>query len=110
MFKRQFVTVICMALLAGLFGVSGPARAQEKKLTDITFSLDFIVLGRHAPFYVAIDKGFYKDEGLNVNIVSARAPPRAFKMSSRASRISASPISPAWWSLEPKARRSKPWQ
>jgi len=69
---KLFVMAICAALLAGLSGVPGQAQAQEKKLTDITFSLDFIVLGRHAPFYVAIDKGFYKDEGLNVNIVPAK--------------------------------------
>jgi NitT/TauT family transport system substrate-binding protein len=61
-----------LALLAGIVGAPGHAQAQEKKLTDITFSLDFIVLGRHAPFYVAIDKGFYKEEGLNVNIVPAK--------------------------------------
>jgi NitT/TauT family transport system substrate-binding protein len=61
-----------LALLAGTVGAPGHAQAQEKKLTDITFSLDFIVLGRHAPFYVAIDKGFYKEEGLNVNIVPAK--------------------------------------
>ena len=69
---KLFVVAICVALLAGLLGVPGQAQAQEKKLTDLTFSLDFIVLGRHAPFYVAIDKGFYKDEGLNVNIVPAK--------------------------------------
>jgi NitT/TauT family transport system substrate-binding protein len=61
-----------LALLAGLLGVPGSAQSQEKKLTDITFSLDFIVLGRNAPFYVAIDKGYYKEEGLNVKIVPAK--------------------------------------
>jgi NitT/TauT family transport system substrate-binding protein len=59
--------------------VSSPVQAQDKKLTDITFSLDFIVLGRHAPFYVAIDKGFYKEEGLNVNIVPAKGTAQAIQ-------------------------------
>jgi NitT/TauT family transport system substrate-binding protein len=65
---------LCSAwlVLGGATGGPGQAQAQEKKLTDITFSLDFITLGRHAPFYVAIDKGFYKEEGLNVNIVPAK--------------------------------------
>jgi NitT/TauT family transport system substrate-binding protein len=67
-------TILCSAslLLGGVVGGTGQAQAQEKKLTDITFSLDFITLGRHAPFYVAIDKGYYKEEGLNVNIVPAK--------------------------------------
>jgi NitT/TauT family transport system substrate-binding protein len=44
-----------------------PAQAQ-----DIKFTLDFIPLGRHAPWYVALAKGYYKEEGLNVTIVPAR--------------------------------------
>jgi NitT/TauT family transport system substrate-binding protein len=39
---------------------------------DIKFTLDFIPLGRHAPWYVALAKGYYKEEGLNVTIVPAR--------------------------------------
>jgi NitT/TauT family transport system substrate-binding protein len=63
-----------LAMLAG-WGVADPqgdARAQVPKMTDVTFSLDFIVLGRHAPFYVAIEKGFFKEENLNVNIIPAK--------------------------------------
>ena len=68
--KKVIAAFLCSAwlVLGGATGESGQAQAQEKKLTDITFSLDFITLGRHAPFYVAIDKGFYKDEGLDVSI------------------------------------------
>ena len=43
--------------------------AQER---DLKFTLDFIPLGRHAPWYVALAKGYYKEEGLNVSIASAR--------------------------------------
>lgn len=43
--------------------------AQER---DLKFTLDFIPLGRHAPWYVALAKGYYKEEGLNVTIVPAR--------------------------------------
>jgi NitT/TauT family transport system substrate-binding protein len=39
---------------------------------DVKFTLDFIPLGRHAPWYVALAKGYYKEEGLNVTIVPAR--------------------------------------
>jgi NitT/TauT family transport system substrate-binding protein len=46
-----------------------PAPAQEKVLTKVTFSLDFIPLGRHAPWYAAIAEGYYKAEGLDVSII-----------------------------------------
>src|SRR5262249_11640156 len=35
----------------------------------ITFLLDFTPYGKHAPFFVALDKGFWKDAGFDVTIV-----------------------------------------
>jgi NitT/TauT family transport system substrate-binding protein len=71
---RKLATGLCFAWLwlGGAFVDAGPAHAQVPKMTDVTFSLDFIVLGRHAPFYVAIEKGFFKEENLNVNIIPAK--------------------------------------
>jgi NitT/TauT family transport system substrate-binding protein len=43
----------------------GLAGAADK---DVKFSLDFTPEGFHAPFYTALEKGYYKDEGLNVRI------------------------------------------
>jgi NitT/TauT family transport system substrate-binding protein len=43
--------------------------AQERK---IVFMLDFIALGRHAPWYVPIAKGYYKQEGLDVTVVPSK--------------------------------------
>jgi NitT/TauT family transport system substrate-binding protein len=47
--------------------LAGPAAAQ----TAIKFSLDFKFEGPSAPFVVAIDKGYFKAEGLDVTIDSA---------------------------------------
>jgi len=38
--------------------------AQEK----VTLRLDFVPNGYHGPFYVALDKGYYREEGLDVQI------------------------------------------
>ena len=46
-----------------------PAMAQDK---DVKFALDFIPLGRHAPWYVALDKGYFKEEKLNVTILPTK--------------------------------------
>ena len=57
-------------LLAAAVGTSllaGPAAAQQA----IKFSLDFKFEGPSAPFLVAIDKGYFKAEGLDVTIDSA---------------------------------------
>jgi NitT/TauT family transport system substrate-binding protein len=33
---------------------------------DVTFVTDFGFNGRHAYYYVALEKGYYKDAGINV--------------------------------------------
>ena len=55
--------------ISALSAWSAPGWAQDR---DIKFALDFIPLGRHAPWYVALDKGFFKEEKLNVTIVPTK--------------------------------------
>ncbi len=56
--------VVCAAPMPG-----SAAQAKVKALTPVTLMLDFNALGRHAPWYVALGKGYFKDEGLDVKIV-----------------------------------------
>ena len=51
-------------LLAAVLGVSAPVSAQQK----FPFRLNWTLYGEHAPFFVARDKGFYRAEGLEVEI------------------------------------------
>lgn len=67
---RLFSGVLCSAVLAGAFSV--PASAQTPALTKVVFSLDFIPLGRHAPWYAALGEGYFKDEGLDVSIIPSQ--------------------------------------
>ena len=56
-----------LGLLAGAavaFSAIAPASAQ----TDVKFALDWKFEGPSAPYFVALDKGYYKAEGLNVTI------------------------------------------
>jgi NitT/TauT family transport system substrate-binding protein len=57
------------AILAACTLLPPGVQAQEK---DIKFALDFIPLGRHAPWYVALSKGYFKEEGLNVTILPTK--------------------------------------
>jgi NitT/TauT family transport system substrate-binding protein len=56
-------TLLLLALL--VFG--GQAFAQAK-LEKFPFRLNWTLYGEHAPFFVARDKGFYAQEGLDVEI------------------------------------------
>ena len=58
-----------IAICASSLLVASAAFAQQQ--TPIKFSLDFKFEGPAAPFVVAIDKGYYKAEGLDVTIDTA---------------------------------------
>lgn len=43
--------------------------AQPKPLRSFTFILDFLPYGEYTPYFTALDKGWYRDEGLDVKIL-----------------------------------------
>lgn len=70
MMKRLMAAAIAAVLLAPA------AQAQER---EVKFILDFISLGRHAPWYVALGKGYFKEEGLNVTIMPSKGTADAIR-------------------------------
>src|SRR5690348_9192057 len=60
---RTLCTVVVLALVAA------SASAQPKPLRPYTLILDFVPTGEYVPHYTALEKGWYKDEGLDVKIV-----------------------------------------
>ena len=61
--KRRAFAASLVAVVA--LGVIAPADAQT---TKFPFRLNWTLYGEHAPFFVARDKGFYREEGLEVEI------------------------------------------
>jgi len=56
--KHGIALAVCLFLLGGLASQAG---AQKT-----TFLLDWIIYGKHAPFYVAKDMGYFKKYGIDV--------------------------------------------
>jgi NitT/TauT family transport system substrate-binding protein len=56
-----------LAAIAAIAALDTSARAQT--LDKFQFRLNWTLYGEHAPFFVALDKGFYKEEGLEVEIL-----------------------------------------
>lgn len=45
------------------------AQGQAKPLRPFTFILDFLPYGEYTPYFTALDKGWYREEGLDVKIL-----------------------------------------
>jgi NitT/TauT family transport system substrate-binding protein len=88
MFKKLIAPCLVIILLL-IFSACGPASAPTTVVeptsapteanasagasapagNKIIFGLDWAFVGQHVPFFVALDKGFWKEEGLEVEIV-----------------------------------------
>lgn len=67
MTKRNVILLPLMAAFAAICAFATSASAQT--LDEFPFRLNWTLYGEHAPFFVALDKGFYKDVGLDVKIL-----------------------------------------
>jgi NitT/TauT family transport system substrate-binding protein len=69
--RRKLIKVTAAAGAAAAVGLRPRyARAATEK---ITFQLDWIPFGRHAPYYAALENGFYREKGLDVVILQGRS-------------------------------------
>jgi NitT/TauT family transport system substrate-binding protein len=64
---RASLLVFCALVL-----MTAGARDAFAQAKDVRMMLDWIIQGTHAPFFVAQDKGYYKDGGINVAIDAGR--------------------------------------
>ena len=61
--------LLCLSLLTGCGGNTAAAKPTEsRELKELDVVLDWYPNALHAFLYVAIDKGYYEEEGLKVNI------------------------------------------
>jgi len=74
-FKIGIIGLTLLVVAALNFGISPKARAADK----VQLLVDWIYGGKHAPFFVARDKGFFKKNGLDVTIIQGRGSLKAAK-------------------------------
>jgi NitT/TauT family transport system substrate-binding protein len=68
--RRGFVGGTGLALGTLLAGELTPIAAQD--LTKVTVRLAFNYNGHRSPYLLGVDKGFYKDEGLDVDVLEGK--------------------------------------
>jgi NitT/TauT family transport system substrate-binding protein len=63
--KRVCFVLATLAILGGLLPLAAPAAAQAD-LPELTLFLGFVPNVQFAPIYMAIDKGYFAEAGVNV--------------------------------------------
>lgn len=65
--RKRLYSIIA---ILGFLGLSGPAMAQEK----ITLLLDWFINPDHGPLYIAQEKGYFAEAGLEVEMIEPADP------------------------------------
>ena len=68
--KIRTIVSAAVALCAVVCSGQAPAQAQAP-LKKITFLTNYTFHGRHSPFFVGLDKGYYRDAGFDIEIAPA---------------------------------------
>ncbi len=84
---KHWVCVLMMTLLAGIIATgcgvqsldNGRPEAEEPSRIGVVLSLDWVPNTNHTGFYVALDKGWYADEGIDLEIQIPSDPSAAVK-------------------------------
>ncbi|PSC06613.1 sulfonate ABC transporter substrate-binding protein [Alsobacter soli] len=64
---------ISLGVVAAMLLAAAPAAAADK----VTFRLNWIAYGFHTPFYLGLERGYYKDEGIDLTIGEGQGSVRA---------------------------------
>lgn len=68
LWKRGIAAALAAVMAAGMV-VSAQAQETPEELKKVTVILDYVPNTNHTGMYVALDKGYYKEEGLDVEII-----------------------------------------
>jgi NitT/TauT family transport system substrate-binding protein len=61
---KKFSNALAIASVVCGFALAGPAVGDEK----VEFLLNWTISADHSPYYIALEKGWFKEEGLDVNV------------------------------------------
>ncbi len=75
MFRKTLALILGLVLIMGLVGgcQSSQPTSEPRVLEKITVVLDWVPNTNHTGLYVALDKGYFEEEGLQVEIIQPSA-------------------------------------
>jgi ABC-type nitrate/sulfonate/bicarbonate transport system substrate-binding protein len=67
-FKKYTLSILLLIMIFLLVNIAVYSQ-EEQSLQEMTVLLDWVPNTNHTGMYVAVERGFYKEEGLDVNII-----------------------------------------
>ncbi|MBI4560826.1 MAG: ABC transporter substrate-binding protein [Candidatus Rokubacteria bacterium] len=61
-----------LTLIAGLLALGVPSSASAQATQKVVFALNWFPVGDHAAYWVALEKGYYRDKGLEVELQNSK--------------------------------------
>src|SRR2546426_12818601 len=61
-----------VALAFALLIAAGPRAPQAQSVQKVNFALNWFAVGDHAAYWVALDRGYYKARGLEVELQNSK--------------------------------------
>jgi NitT/TauT family transport system substrate-binding protein len=71
MVRNPFLALCAFGIAAGLYAPVQAQQADSDDLTEITFLTNYTFHGRHSPYFVGLEKDFYRDAGFDIEIQPA---------------------------------------
>lgn len=65
---RLRLSLIVVAIVALALGIAGAGQSAHQQLTAVKYTTSFGTFGREAYVYAAIEKGYFRDAGLDVSV------------------------------------------
>lgn len=69
---KKLLPSLFAAVVAALALIALPAQAQTKPQDKVTLMLNWYLYSEHAPFFLGKERGFYADEGIDLEIQEGR--------------------------------------
>lgn len=66
--KRRHLGTMCVVLLAAILALGSAASAADK----VSLRLNWYLGGLHSPFYLGVERGYYRDEGIDLVLNEGR--------------------------------------
>jgi NitT/TauT family transport system substrate-binding protein len=72
--QKRLINVVISIILMVVFVLSASGCGQKtpdesNKPDRVIFALDWVIFGRHTPYFVALDKGYFTDNNIDVTIL-----------------------------------------